>query len=54
MIVVAEMRRKIKESLMRVCSRVMVMVFAVFLLAACGDKDEGKAAENRPAIPGYE
>lgn len=54
MIVVVVMRSKTKESLMRVFSRAMVMVCAVFLLAACGDKDEGKAAENRPAIPGYE
>ncbi len=39
---------------MLVFSRLMAVVCAVLMLAACGDKDEGKAAENRPAIPGYE
>lgn len=39
---------------MLVFSRFMAIACAVFMLAACGDKDEGKAAENRPAIPGYE
>lgn len=35
-------------------SRLMAIVCAVFMLAACAEKDEGKASENRPAIPGYE
>ncbi|MEY3969896.1 MAG: hypothetical protein RI968_358 [Pseudomonadota bacterium] len=33
------------------------ILFVVFLgttcLAACGEKDEEKASQNRPAIPGY-
>ena len=43
-----------KERSMLVLSRLMAVVCAAFMLAACGDKDEVKAAENRPAIPGYE
>jgi uncharacterized lipoprotein YehR (DUF1307 family) len=53
-IVVSAVRSNKRERSMLVFSRLMAVVCAVLMLAACGDKDEGKAAENRPAIPGYE
>jgi hypothetical protein len=32
---------------------VILLWLAAFALSACGERDEEKAAQNRPAIPGY-
>jgi hypothetical protein len=33
--------------------KIAALIFIAAVLAACGNKDEDKAAENRPPIPGY-
>jgi uncharacterized lipoprotein YehR (DUF1307 family) len=38
---------------MRSFGLVVSALMLVFSVSACGEKDEEKAAQNRPAIPGY-
>jgi uncharacterized lipoprotein YehR (DUF1307 family) len=38
---------------LRVIQSVFIAFLAVLSLSACGEKDEEKASQNRPAIPGY-
>ncbi len=34
--------------------RALIFIWpTAFSLSACGEKDEEKASQNRPAIPGY-
>ncbi len=37
----------------RVIQSVFIAFLTVLSLSACGEKDEEKASQNRPAIPGY-
>jgi hypothetical protein len=34
-------------------TKVAALIFIAIALVSCGNKDEEKAAENRPPIPGY-
>lgn len=38
---------------MRLFQGVFTLMLTVTLLTGCGEKDEEKASQNRPAIPGY-
>jgi predicted small lipoprotein YifL len=38
---------------MRSITAFFSVVILALALAGCGEKDEEKAAQNRPAIPGY-
>ena len=38
---------------MRVLHALFVVLLSMTALSGCGEKDEEKAAENRPASPGY-
>ena len=38
---------------MSLFQRVFALMLTVILLTGCGEKDEEKASQNRPAIPGY-
>ncbi len=38
---------------MRIFKWCFVIFFSTAALSGCGEKDEEKASQNRPAIPGY-
>jgi hypothetical protein len=38
---------------LRVIQSVFIAFLAILSVSACGEKDEEKASQNRPAIPGY-
>ena len=38
---------------MRVLHAFFAVLLSLTVLTGCGEKDEEKAAQNRPAIPGY-
>ncbi len=38
---------------MKYFRQVLVALFTLTALVGCGEKDEEKANQNRPAIPGY-
>jgi len=37
----------------RVLHAFLVVLLSMTALSGCGEKDEEKASQNRPAIPGY-
>jgi hypothetical protein len=37
----------------KVLGSVFVALLMIVAVAGCGEKDEEKASQNRPAIPGY-
>ena len=38
---------------MNTIRQLVLILLAVVCVAGCGEKDEEKASQNRPAIPGY-
>ena len=38
---------------MRLARLLLIALLGSAVLTACGEKDEEKASQNRPAIPGY-